>query len=147
MLTPIDIHYLVGLLTAVSHPDDVEIELGNMVFDTKAHENRDVDVTVTWKDSSGNITAFKGIEVNGRKRRLDITRVEQLCQKCNDMPSITQRAIVSELSKNLFAKALNTILMHEYESIKSLGEGQAQDVVISMQLRYNPHNLECAIAE
>lgn len=95
MLTPTDIHLLVGQLTLVSNPDDVEIVLGDLVYDVTANERRDVDVTVTYRDSSGSISAFKGIEVKKHKRPLDVTHVEQLCIKLNDMPNISHRAIVS----------------------------------------------------
>ena len=95
MLTPTDIHLLVGQLTLVTNPDDVEILLGDLVYDVKANERRDVDVTITYKDSSGSISAFKGIEVKKHKRPLDVTHVEQLCIKLNDMPNISHKAIVS----------------------------------------------------
>jgi hypothetical protein len=45
MLTPKDIHLLVGLLTLISRPNGVELELGSMVFDAAAEKERDVDVT------------------------------------------------------------------------------------------------------
>lgn len=95
MFTPTDIHILVGLLTRVTSPNDVEIMLGDRVFDNKADESRDVDVTITYKDASGNVSAFKGIDVKKHSRPLDVTHVEQLCIKLKDMPGITNRAIVS----------------------------------------------------
>jgi hypothetical protein len=95
MLTPIDTHYLVGLLTLVSSTEDIEIELGSMVMDTAAKKKRDVDVTVTYKSQDGNISAFKGIEVKDHTRPLNVSHIEQLCAKLNDMPSISHRAIVS----------------------------------------------------
>lgn len=95
MLTPTDIHILVGLLTRVSNPDAVEIMLGDLVYDVKAEKKRDVDVTVTHKDTNGIVSAFKGIEVKKHARPLDIIRVEQLCIKLNDMPGINHKAIVS----------------------------------------------------
>ncbi len=95
MLTPTDIHILVGLLTSVTSPDDVEIMLGDLVYDGKADERRDVDVTVTYKDANGIVTAFKGIEVKKHARPLDVTHIEQLCIKLNDMPNISHKAIVS----------------------------------------------------
>jgi hypothetical protein len=95
MLTPTDVHFLVGLLTRISRPDGVEIELGSTVFDAAADEVRDVDVTVTSTDASGNVSAYEGIEVKHHKRPLDVAHVEQLCVKLVDMPSITSRSIVS----------------------------------------------------
>ena len=95
MLTPTDIHILVGLLTLVTSPDDIEIMLGDLVYDVKAAKRRDVDVTITCKDTNGIVSAFKGIEVKKHKNPLDITHVEQLCIKLNDMPAISHKAIVS----------------------------------------------------
>lgn len=95
MLTPTDVHYLVGLLTLVSTPEDVEITLGDMVYDSTADEDRDVDVTVSYKDADGSISVFKGIEVKKHLRPLDVIHVEQLIAKLNDMPSMNHRAIVS----------------------------------------------------
>jgi hypothetical protein len=48
MLTYTDIHLLVGLLTVASSPEAVEVELGSMVYDKEAQEDRDVDVTVRY---------------------------------------------------------------------------------------------------
>jgi hypothetical protein len=95
MLTPTDVHYLVGLLTLVSTPEDVEITLGDLVYDSTADEDRDVDVTVSYKDADGSISVFKGIEVKKHLRPLDVIHVEQLIAKLNDMPSMNHRAIVS----------------------------------------------------
>lgn len=94
MLTETDIHYLVGLLSLASHPDNVEIELGSRVLDTTTDTERDVDVTVTVKND-GRIAAYKGLEVKNHSRTLDVTHIEQLACKLNDMPSITEKAIVS----------------------------------------------------
>ena len=95
MLTPTDVHYLVGLLTLVSTPEDVEITLGDLVYDPAADEERDVDVTVTYRDGDGSISVFKGIEVKKHTRPLDVIHVEQLIAKLTDMPSMNHRAIVS----------------------------------------------------
>ncbi len=95
MLTPTDIHYLVGLLTVSSSPDDVEVELGSMVHDSTAEEERDIDVTVTKREQDKRISAYSGIEVKAHKRPLDSTHVEQLWAKMNDMPSLSNRAVVS----------------------------------------------------
>jgi hypothetical protein len=95
LLTPNEIHFLVGILTMVSRPDGVEIELGSMVYDEAAEEERDVDVTVRSTNTEGVVSAFEGIEVKRHTRPLDVIQVEQLCKKLNDMPDITQRSIVS----------------------------------------------------
>ncbi|TSC72628.1 MAG: hypothetical protein G01um101438_345 [Parcubacteria group bacterium Gr01-1014_38] len=95
MLTHTDIHYLVGLLTRVEEADDVIVELGDMVYDSAANEERDVDITVTYTDKNGEKTAYKGVEVKDHSRPLDVQKVEELCQKLADMPDITHKAIVS----------------------------------------------------
>jgi len=95
MLTETDIHYLVGLLSLIASPEDVQIELGSMIYDDAAKKVRDVDITITSVDSKGIVTAFKGIEVKKHRRPLDSTHVEQLAAKLNDMKSITHKSIVS----------------------------------------------------
>jgi hypothetical protein len=95
MLTPTDVHFLVGLLTQISRPDGVELELGSMVFDAVAEEHRDVDVTERAVGEDGAVSVFEGLEVKDHRRPLDVTHVEQLCAKLRDMPAITNRGIVS----------------------------------------------------
>src|SRR4051794_32880179 len=95
MLTPTDVHYIVGFLSLAAGPDNVEIELGDFVYDEASGTRRDVDVTVTCRNPDGSCTAFEGLEVKAHKRRLGSEHVEQLAQKLVDMPSITSRAIVS----------------------------------------------------
>ena len=95
MLTDTDIHYLVGILSLASSPDDVEIELGSRVYDEGGDKGRDVDITITVKNKDGTVTAYRGIEVKKHGRKLNIEHVEQLAIKLNDMPDITHKAIVS----------------------------------------------------
>ena len=95
MLTPTDIHYIVGFLSLAAGPNNVEIELGDFVYDAATKTRRDVDVTITTRNDDGSQEAFVGLEVKAHRRRLDSERVEQLIQKLADMPSITSRAIVS----------------------------------------------------
>ena len=95
MLSPTDVHYLVGLLTQVSNPENVDIILGDMVHDNIADKDRDIDITVTYKDANGLISAFNGIEVKRHSRPLDVAHVEQLTAKLNDMPDLSHRGIVS----------------------------------------------------
>jgi len=95
MLTATDVHYLVGFLTIMSNSDDVEITLGHFVYDEAAEEKRDVDITVTYSDEKGLLSAFRGIEVKRIGRPLDVAQVEQLAAKFLDMPSINHKAIVS----------------------------------------------------
>ena len=94
MLTHMLVQYLVGLCCLRRNPDAVQVELGALVTDEASGKDRDVDVTVTVRDS-GDSWAFKAFEVKDEKSSLDVTVVEQLCGKLNDMPSITHRAIVS----------------------------------------------------
>jgi hypothetical protein len=58
-------------------------------------QERDVDITITTRDSGGSWSVFVGLEVKAHKRPLNSEQVEQLVQKLWDMPSITHRAIVS----------------------------------------------------
>ena len=84
MLTPVDVHSLVGLLSVPSGSENVEVALRD-----------NVDVTITTKDKDGNVTAFHGIEGKDHARPLDVADVEQLCATFNDMPGPTSHAIVS----------------------------------------------------
>lgn len=95
MLTPMLVQYLVGLCCLHHDPDAVEITVGDMVYDQAAQKARDVDVTVTFKNQDGSITAFKAAEVKKESTPLDVATVEQLCLKYMDMPQITHRSIFS----------------------------------------------------
>jgi len=95
VLSPTDVHYLVGLLTKISSPESVDIILGDMVHDNIADKDRDIDITVTYKGANGLISAFNGIEVKKHSRPLDVTHIEQLAAKLNDMPDISHRSVVS----------------------------------------------------
>ncbi len=94
MLTHMLVQYVVGLCCQRTNPDAVQVELGDLVFDDASGKKRDVDVTVTVRDETGG-WAFKAFEVKDEKAPLDVTVVEQLCGKLNDMSSVTHRAIVS----------------------------------------------------
>jgi hypothetical protein len=94
MLTHMLVQYVVGLCSARTNPDAVQVELGDLVLDDASGKKRDVDVTVTVRDEMGG-WAFKAFEVKDEGKPLDVTVVEQLCLKLNDMSSITHRAIVS----------------------------------------------------
>src|SRR5437868_1805442 len=95
MLTPMLVQYLVGLCCLRRNPDAVDVTIGNLVLDTAADKARDVDITVTVPDADGSMRAFKAYEVKREGEPLDVSKVEQLCIKLRDMPSITHRAIVS----------------------------------------------------
>ncbi len=93
MLTPTDVHLLVGLLTQASSPENVKVELGSLIYDRAAEKLRDVDVTVA--EAVGEIKALKGLEVKKHTKPLDATHVEQLALKLRDMPALTSHQIVS----------------------------------------------------
>ena len=50
MLTPTDIHYLVGLLAVASTPDSGEIEFGSLVMDEASESGQDMDIIITRKN-------------------------------------------------------------------------------------------------
>lgn len=116
MLTPIDIHYLVGLLTRVEEADDVTVELGDMVYDSAAGKKRDVDITVSHVDPDGVKSAYKGIEVKDHARPLTVEYVEQLCLKLADMSDITHKAIVS--ASGYTDGAINKAQEHGVETLE-----------------------------
>lgn len=95
MMTHMLVQYLVGLCCLRGNPDAVQVDLGDLILDPAAGKERDVDVTVTFADDRGEAWAFKAFEVKDEKSPLDVTTVEQLYAKLNDMPSVTHRAIVS----------------------------------------------------
>jgi hypothetical protein len=95
MLTHMLVQYLVGLCCLRGNPDAVQVELGDLVLDDVLGKKRDVDVTVTVRDESEESWSFKAFEVKDEKSSLDVTVIEQLCGKLNDMSSVTHRAIVS----------------------------------------------------
>lgn len=107
-LSPMLVQYLVGLcaLKWDSSAVNVEVTLGDMVKDIAAQKTRDVDVTVT-VDTPDGLYAFKGFEVKHWSSPLDVSDVEALVAKFNDMPSVTHRAIVSSsgFSDGAVAKA------------------------------------------
>lgn len=94
-LSPMLVQYLVGLCCLRWDPDAVDVTLGDMVLDTAAGRDRDVDVTVTVAESGHTTHAFKAYEVKREGAPLDVGKVEQLCVKLLDMPTVTHRAIVS----------------------------------------------------
>jgi hypothetical protein len=99
------VQYLVGLCCLRTDPEAVRVELGDFVFDDASGTTRDVDVTVTVADPSGDNWAFKAFEVKDEKPSLDVSAVEQLCIKLNDMSSVTHRAVVSSSGFSHAAKA------------------------------------------
>jgi hypothetical protein len=107
MLTPMLVQYVVGLCCLRRNPDAVDVTVGDMVLDVAAEKRRDMDITVTLKESDGTIRAFKAYEVKREGEPLDVATVEQLCMKFYDMPTVTHRAIVSasDFTSGAIAKA------------------------------------------
>jgi hypothetical protein len=96
MLTPTDFHYLVGILLSVSQNDDcVDFEYGSMLYDEKAEENRDIDITIRLKDTDNQNRLFIGYEAKHHKRKIGTQHVEQLVQKGKDIPELVEMNIVS----------------------------------------------------
>lgn len=60
MLSHIDVHYLAAILTQIASPWGVEIELGEMVEDCAAEEDRDVDITVRYASPDKELTLSLG---------------------------------------------------------------------------------------
>lgn len=69
--------------------------LGAWVYDDSIDDDRDVDVTVTVTSDDGQREAIAGFEVKKETKPLDVTHIEQLAAKMADMPSLSQRSIVS----------------------------------------------------
>jgi hypothetical protein len=95
MLTPIDVHLLVGLLSKLTTPDNVDIVLGQMVYDEAAQKKRDIDITIRYKDDAGQEVSFVGLQVKDHHRKLGSPDVEQLCMHFKDTPSLKRGGIVS----------------------------------------------------
>lgn len=95
MLTPNDVHQIIGLLSYSFSSEDVDIELGSMVLDKTTNTRRDVDITISFKDESGKQVSLTGLEVKDHTRPLDVSHVEQLAIKLKDMPSVNTKGIVS----------------------------------------------------
>jgi len=95
VLTDRDIHYLSGLLLLVSTDVSVRVDLGKRILDETIDKRRDVDIVLTTILKGVADQSFGGIEVKDHHRKLDVTHVEQLGTKLRDMPSLSQRGIVS----------------------------------------------------
>lgn len=91
MVSENDIHRLAGHLYLATLSDDIDVVQGERVLDRATGTKRDVDVVVL---TSGKV-ALAGVEVKDHTQRLDVTDVEQLCQKLNDMPDLKAKQIVS----------------------------------------------------
>lgn len=113
MLTPMHVQYLIGLFCLRRNPEAVDITVGDMLHDPAASIDRDVDVTVTYKDDAGASEAIAGYEVKREAEPLDVTRIEQLCIKLNDIPALKRRAVVS--ASGYSAAAAKKAAAHQIE--------------------------------
>ena len=95
LMKPMLVQYLVALCCQSAHAKNVDVILGDMVLDESIEKKRDVDVTVTIRESSSANASLKAFEVKKESKPLDVATVEQLCAKLQDMKSVTYRAIVS----------------------------------------------------
>src|SRR6267142_2604419 len=134
MLTPTDVHYLVGIFSFISGPENVDVELGARVFDVAAEEDRDVDVTVTSKQEDLVIRAASGIEVKKHSRPLTVEHVEQLCLKLNHMPTLNERSIVSASG---FTKGAVKKAAHENVELYEIKDWSPQNAVGQMMFAPN----------
>lgn len=112
MLSETDVQYIVGFLYVVSRREDIQVMLGDKIYDEAAGKKRDVDIVIV---SVGN-TGMIGVEVKDEKRPLDVIVVESICQKFADMPSITKKSIVS--SSGFTAPAKKKANKHGVECLK-----------------------------
>jgi hypothetical protein len=94
-ISPMLVQYLVGLCCVRWNPEVVEVKLGDLVYDSAAKKDRDVDVTVTVDSEPEGRFAFMAYEVKREAGPLDVASVEQLATKLKDMKTVTHRAVVS----------------------------------------------------
>lgn len=111
MLSETDIHYITGFLYVVSRREDVTVILGEKVQDVASESERDVDIVIAHVGDTGLLAA----EVKDESRPLHVGLVEALCQKFNDMPSITRRHIVS--ASGFTEPALRKASFHSVECL------------------------------
>jgi hypothetical protein len=111
MYSPTEVHRITALLYAVTRRTDMTVTLGDRVLDKTTAKLRDVDIVIACVDS----TALLAIEVKAERRPLDTPLVEGLCQKLLDMPSITNRHIVS-----LAGFTQPALLKAEYHGVECL---------------------------
>lgn len=111
MLSNTDIHYIAGFLYVASHRPDIRVVLGDKILDKASGSSRDVDIVIATAGETGLI----GVEVKDESRPLDVSLVEGLCQKLNDMPAISRRGIVS--ASGYTRPAVKKALAHEVECL------------------------------
>ncbi|MDO8544874.1 MAG: restriction endonuclease [Opitutaceae bacterium] len=133
MLTPNEVHLVVGILTMASTDQDVEIELGSQVMDQAAGTTRDVDIMLRYQSPTGP-RVIAGIEVKAHTRPLDIEHVEQLVIKLSDVRAGTP-SIVS--ASGYTPAAVKKAAAHRVELLSLVGWNAALER-IDTPLRGNP---------
>lgn len=95
MLTPNDIHLIVGSFCKITTPDKVDIVLGEMVYDKASERKRDIDVGIKYFNEFDEEILFVGLQVKDHARKLGSPEIEQLCLHFKDSESIKKGGIVS----------------------------------------------------
>ncbi|MFZ4799200.1 MAG: restriction endonuclease [Bacteroidia bacterium] len=113
MLTPTDIHLIVGLFSKITTPNDVDIVLGEMVYDFASKSKRDIDVTIKYKNEKGEEISFVGLQVKDHNRKLGSPEVEQLCLHFKDSKSIKKGGIIS--ASGFTKPAINKAAHHKID--------------------------------
>lgn len=113
MLTPTDIHLLVGVFSKLTTPNDVDIVLGEMVYDIASKSKRDIDVTIRYKNEKGEEISFVGLQVKDHNRKLGSPEVEQLCLHFKDSKSIKKGGIIS--ASGFTKPAINKAAYHKID--------------------------------
>jgi hypothetical protein len=143
MLTPIDIHYIVGLLTQICEEEKISLTLGDTIFDIAAQEDRDIDITIKYEDDLGKIKVIKGIEVKDHTRPLNVEHVEQLCLKLKDTAAINDKSIVSasDYTKGAINKAkYYGVELYELVECEELSLGQNSSFINNENFAFNERN-------
>jgi hypothetical protein len=110
MLTEIDIHILIGILYQNSTIEDIDIILGDRIYDKASKIERDIDITIDKK-----IGTFKlsGLEVKDHTRPLTVEHIEQLVLKLKDIENFNQRGVVS--ASGYTKSAINKAKFHNLD--------------------------------
>lgn len=113
MLTPTDIHLMVGVFSKLTTPENVDIILGDMVHDIASKTKRDIDITISYKNDLGEEISFVGLQVKDHNRKLGSPEVEQLILHFKDSDSIKKGGIVS--ASGFTKPAINKAKHHDID--------------------------------
>jgi hypothetical protein len=111
VLTHTDVQYLISLLALVTNSG--QIDVGVMIEDVAARKAREVDFTISYTDSNGQVKTLIGVEVKDEKRPLDVEKIGELVNKFGDMPTLTGKAVVS--SSGYTEGAVNKAKYHKVD--------------------------------